>query len=44
MSIIEELEDWGYRGEEIILRSDQGGAVDALKKKVAINERRKDDT
>lgn len=34
-AIVEELEDWGYRGEDLILRSDPEGAIEVVKKKVA---------
>ena len=34
--IVGELDDWGYRGEDLILRSDQEGAIESLKKKVVL--------
>ena len=34
-AIVEALDDWGYRGEELILRSDQEGAIEVVKRKVA---------
>lgn len=35
LAIVDELDDWGYRGEDLILRSDQEGAIEVIKKKVA---------
>ena len=34
MAVVEELDDWGYRGKHFILRTDQGRTIQALKERV----------
>ena len=33
--LVEELDDWRYRGEDLIIRSDQEPAIQSIKRKVA---------
>lgn len=33
--MVEELDAWGYRGEDLVLRSDQEGAIEVVKRKVS---------
>ena len=35
MQMVEEIDEWGYRGEDVVLRSDQEGAIEVVKRKVA---------
>lgn len=35
MEMSDELDSWGYRGEKLILRSDQEPAIESVKKKLA---------
>ena len=34
-AMAEEIDEWGYRGEDVILRSDQEGAIGVVKRKLA---------
>ena len=35
MQMVDEIDEWGYRGEDVVLRSDQEGAIEVVKRKVA---------